>query len=82
VSSPRHFHCEGTHGRQSVSACGTRFDANLDPICKGCPVGAEHASGKLPTHWPPERGGGPIVRLTLKPHDWIPSRVKKRRAST
>lgn len=71
------FRCVVIHVKHSVTSCVARHEARVDPLCKGCPVGAAHAAGRLPTHWPPERGGGPVVRLEVVPFDRIPPRRRR-----
>jgi len=73
------FKCEVIHTKHTVESCVARHRKREDPCCRRCPVGVEHAAGKLPTHWPPERGGAPIVRLPIVPFDRIPSRRRRTR---
>lgn len=72
------FECIAIHVRHSVASCVARHRKREDPVCATCSVGAEHAAGSLPTHWPESRGGGLIVRLTIVPFDRIPGRRKRK----
>lgn len=71
------FVCIALHVRHSVGSCVLRFKKGDDPVCRRCPIGAEHAKGKLPTHWPENRGSKPIVRLEVIPFDRIPARRRR-----
>lgn len=71
------FRCLPLSVKHSVESCAERHRKGEDPVCRRCPVGAEHADGKTPERWPAERGGGPIERLEVVAFDRIPSRRRR-----
>lgn len=72
------FECVALHVRHGIESCVARHTRHEDPTCKRCPIGTAHAAGKLPTHWPAERGARPIVRLVVTVYDRIPLRRRRR----
>ena len=58
----KHFRCVVIHVKCSQSACAARYRANIDPSCRGCQVGKEHAQGRSPEHWP---NGSTIERVEV-----------------
>lgn len=71
------FRCIVIHVKHSTTSCAARYRSGIDPSCRACPIGKEHAAGKLPETW---SNGVPIDRsVDVQPFDRIPSRRKRPR---
>ena len=75
------FRCVPMACALTPASCGKRHQLGGQPTstCPACPVGAAHARGERPTHWP---DGTPIVRLGIASASAAPPPEPERKRHT